>query len=425
MSNGRTIEPQPISSTEALGLRVLIVHGRYRAARPSGENEVVDDEARLLHEYGCHVERVELQSDDIEQWSPWKKASLPARVVWSRDGQAVLQRAIDRARPDVIHIHNTFPLFSPAVFYTAHRSGAGVVHTLHNFRPLCPAGTFLREGQPCEECLLRFPLPAVKFGCYRGSRLATLPVALMDGIHGWLRTWHRCVDRFIALSSYQRDKYVEAGWPPSKIKVKFNTIYDADLPTREPGCHFLSMSRLDPEKGVDVLLEGWHRAFPDGVPPLRVAAGGESSGELLSKYGHLPGVVFLGQVERSVAYRHLSTARAVVVPSRWYECFPRVVAEAYALGVPVVASDVGSLAELVHDHETGLLVRVNDPDDMARALRELASSNELCARLGSGARAGYERLYSPEVTMRELLEIYWEAIAERMPARARTAATGT
>jgi glycosyltransferase involved in cell wall biosynthesis len=413
----QTTDPAAGSDLDGNGLRVLVVHGRYRSVQPSGENEVVDDEARMLREYGCHVDRVELRSDDIERWPAWKKASLPGRVVWSREGQAQLRRAIERARPDVVHIHNTFPLFSPAVFYTARKSGAGVVHTLHNFRPLCPAGTFLRDGKPCELCLGRFPVPAVRYACYRDSRAATVPVALMDGIHGWLRTWHRCIDRIIAVSSYALGKYVEAGWPAAKMRLKYNTIDDTGFPPRRLGDHFLSMSRLDQEKGVDVLLEGWRRGFPDGGPQLRVAGGGDSSAALMREYGRHPGIEFLGQVERASLSEPLATARAVVVPSRCYEGFPRVIAEAYAAGVPVVASDIGSLTELVADRTTGLLVRVDDPDDMARALHEL-ESDDLCDRLGKGARAAYERLYSPEITMRELLRIYREAIAERVSSRA-------
>lgn len=393
-------------------LHVLVVHGRYRSAGPSGENEVVDDETKLLRESGCRVDQLELQSDDISAWPGWKKATLPGRVVWSPSGQRALAQALDRLRPDIVHIHNTFPLFSPAVFWTAHRRGVAVVHTLHNFRPFCPAGTFLRDGKACEECFGRLPLPAVRYGCYRDSRVATLPVATMIGLHGSLRTWQRNVDRFIVVSQYERSKYILAGWPQERIRVKYNTVYEPALPTRheDGGGAFLCMSRIVPEKGTDVLLEGWRRAFPDGAPPLRLTASGDSAAELRERYGHLPGVTFLGHVERSVLLDELVNARAVIVPSRCYEGFPRVVAEAYAAGVPVIASRVGSLTELVEEGVTGLQVEAGDPDDMARALRALASSEELRVRLGAGARTRFERLYSAEVTMRGLVGVYREAM---------------
>jgi glycosyltransferase involved in cell wall biosynthesis len=408
--------PEP-ATVDGSDLRVLVVHGRYRSSGPSGENEVVDDELRLLGQVGATVELLELHSDQIADWSVWKKATLPGRVVWSAAGPRLLERAVERFRPNVIHIHNTFPLFSPSTFWKARRTGVAVVHTLHNFRHFCPAGTFLREGKACEECLGRFPWPAIRYGCYRGSRLATIPVAAMDGLHGALRTWQRCVDRFIVVSTYERDKYVDAGWPAEKIRIKYNTLWNADLRPRRRGDAFLCMSRMSPEKGVEVLLEGWARAFPDGSSPVRLTASGPLSEQLKARYGSLPGVTFLGHVSRSELYDELSRARAVVVPSRCYEGFPRVVVEAYATGVPLVASRYGSLTELVEEDVTGLQVEMGDPDDMARALRRLAESDELTDRLGRGARERYERLYSPEATMDELLRVYREAIA------AKTAAT--
>jgi glycosyltransferase involved in cell wall biosynthesis len=401
-----------LAEGDGRGLRVLVVHGRYRSAQPSGENEVVDDEVKLLREHGCHVDQLELQSDEIEQWPVWKKAQLPLRVVWSRQGQKLLQDAIDRTRPDVIHIHNTFPLFSPAVFRTAQRSGAGVVHTLHNFRPFCPGGAFLREGRACEDCFGRFPLPGIRHGCYRDSRLATIPVAVMDGLHNRIGTWQKHVDRLIVVSEYEREKYIAGGWPASKIKVKYNTVFEKDLAPRQPGRHFMSMSRIVPEKGVDVVLEGFRRAFPDGDPPLWLSAGGDSASDLRAKYEGLPGIRFMGHVSRAELYEALSSALAVVVPSRCYEGFPRVVVEAYAAGVPIIASRVGSLTELVDEGVTGLQVKVGDPDDMARALKQVAESPELADRMGQGARARYDRMYSPEVTMRELFAIYHDAIQE-------------
>ncbi len=232
----------------------------------------------------------------------------------------------------------------------------------------------------------------------------------MDGLHGWLKTWHRCIDRIIVVSDYELDKYAGAGWPASKIRVKYNTMLEHGLPPRQLGRHFLSMSRLVPEKGVDILLEGWRRAFPTGGPPLHISASGDSFDDLYAKYGNLSGVTFLGQVDRRTLYDQLANARAVIVPSRCYEGFPRVVVEAYATGVPIIASRIGSLQELVDEGVTGLQVRVGDPDDMARALRELAN-DELSSSLGRGARERYEQLYSPTVTMRTLFAIYREAIA--------------
>ncbi|MGH3076057.1 MAG: glycosyltransferase, partial [Gaiellales bacterium] len=161
-------------------MRVLVVHNRYRSAQPSGENAVVEEETALLREAGAVVELLSVESDDIAGWPAAKRLTLPARVVWSRDGARAVRRAIAGFRPDVVHAHNTFPLLSPAALRAAHGTGVRVVQTLHNFRPLCPAATFLRDGRVCEDCLGRVPIPAVVHGCYRSSRAATLPIAVKD-----------------------------------------------------------------------------------------------------------------------------------------------------------------------------------------------------------------------------------------------------
>ena len=207
-------------------MRVLVVHNRYRSAQPSGENAVVEEETALLREAGAVVELLSVESDDIAGWPAAKRLTLPARVVWSRDGARTVRRAIAGFRPDVVHAHNTFPLLSPAALRAAHGTGVRVVQTLHNFRPLCPAATFLREGRVCEDCLGRVPIPAVVHGCYRSSRVATLPIAVKNALHSAIGTWSTAVDTYITPSEFARSRYLKAGWPADRIVVKFNTAPD-------------------------------------------------------------------------------------------------------------------------------------------------------------------------------------------------------
>ncbi|HYX84814.1 MAG TPA: glycosyltransferase family 4 protein [Gaiellales bacterium] len=387
-------------------MRVLVVHNRYRTAQPSGENAVVDEETALLRQRGAEVEVLSVESDDIAGWPFQKKLTLPARVVWSRDGARRVRDAVTAFGPTVVHFHNTFPLLSPAALRAAHGSGVRVVQTLHNFRPLCPAATFLRDGRVCEDCLGRAPIPAVVHGCYRSSRAATLPLAVKDALHSAIGTWSRAVDTYITPSEFARSRYVKAGWAADRVVVKYNTAPDpgAREPSRDGG--FVCLSRLAPEKGVDVLLDAWGQAFPTGDARLRVVGAGELDSALRSRAARLVGVEFTGQVPRERGLEILADARALVIPSRWYEVFPRIVAEAYALGVPVIASRLGSLAEIVADDRTGLLVDPGDPANLARALRTLAEDAELARRLGVEARRAYERNLSPEATTDRLLEIY-------------------
>ena len=387
-------------------MRVLIVHNRYRSSMPSGENSVVEQELELLRGRGLDVHLLSVESDEIAGWSLPKKAMLPGRVVWSREGARLVRSRIDDLRPDVVHFHNTFPLLSPAALRAAAGTGVRVVKTLHNFRPLCPAGMFFRDGHVCEECLGRTPLPAVRHGCYRGSRGATLPLAVADAVHERAGTWRTAVDVYLTPSAFARGRYVAAGWPADKVAVKYNSAPDVDVRLDGPGRGFVCLARLGPEKGVDVLLDAWRLAFPDGGEGLTVIGSGDLEEALRDRAADLAGVEFTGQLPHDQVLERVLATRAVVMPSIWYEVFPRTVVEAYAAGVPMVASRLGSLIEVVPDRRAGLLFEPRDPAALADALRELAGDDGLCERLGGGGRALYEERFHPAVTTDRLLAVY-------------------
>jgi glycosyltransferase involved in cell wall biosynthesis len=396
-------------------MKVLVVHNRYRSVQPSGENAVVDEETGLLLEQGCRVERLEVESDEIEKWPFYRKALLPAGVVWSRRGARLVEQAIRSARPDVVHFHNTFPVLSPAALHAAKRTGVPVVMTLHNFRPLCAAGTFLRGNDVCEDCLhSRIPAAAVRHACYRNSRAASVPVAAMIAVHRQLGTWVDSVDRIIVPSHFARSKYVGAGWPAEKLVVKYNTATDPSRARTGAGTGFVAISRLSREKGLDTLVDAWRLAFPDGEETLTIVGSGEEDEALRSRASGSVGISFAGGLPREEAMAILASARALVIPSRWYEVFPRIVVEAYSLSVPVVASRIGSLSEVVQDGETGILFDPGHAESLAASLRSLSTSPELSRRLGARARERYEVLFAPLPTMEVLLATYRDALASSM-----------
>ena len=387
-------------------MRVLVVHNRYRSAQPSGENAVVEEETSLLRGAGVTVEVLSVESDDIASWPAAKRLTLPGRVVWSRDGARTVRRAIAGYRPDVVHFHNTFPLLSPAALRAAHGADVRVVQTLHNFRPLCPAATFLRDGRVCEDCLGRVPIPAVVHGCYRSSRLATLPIAAKDALHSAIGTWSKAVDTYITPSEFARSRYLKAGWPAEQIVVKYNTAPDPGTPGRttrgascaSPGSRPRRASTCSSTRGAGRFPTAAHASGSSGRASWRPSCG-------LARR-RSTGVELAGQLPRDAGLEILAGARALVVPSRWYEVFPRIVAEAYALGVPVIASRLGSLEEIVADGRTGLHFTPDDAADLGRALRALADDRGLAERLGEGARREYEQHLSPGATTDRLLEIY-------------------
>jgi glycosyltransferase involved in cell wall biosynthesis len=403
-------------------VRVLVVHNRYRSSMPSGENAVVDQEVDLLRDRGLDVHLLTVESDEIAGWPVRRKALLPGRVIWSRDGAHLVRTRIDDVRPDVVHFHNTFPLLSPAALRAASGTGARVVKTLHNFRPLCPEGMFFRDGRVCEDCLGRTPLPAVRHGCYRGTRRATLPLAVADAVHDRAGTWRTAVDAYITPSAFARSRYVAAGWPEDRLVVKYNTAPDTPLRREGAGRGFVCLARLGAEKGVDVLLDAWSRAFPDGGEGLAIVGSGDLEDELRARARGMAGVEFCGRLSHADAMERLRAARAVVMPSVWYEVFPRTVVEAYAHAVPMVASRLGSLIEVVPDGESGLLFEPRDADALAGTLRRMAADDALCVRLGEGARRLYEARFAPAVTTDRLLAVYrGEPVAQPSQPRAEVA----
>jgi glycosyltransferase involved in cell wall biosynthesis len=385
-------------------LKILLAHSRYRSGSASGENAVVADEARLLREAGHEVHVFEASvsgSFDALRAGPG--------IIWDPGRAAAVRGLIRRYRPDVVHVHNLFPALSPAVIRAAAAEGVPVVMTLHNFRLMCLPATFLRDGRVCEDCLGRHPWPGVVHGCYRGSRVQSAALATSLVLHRWLGTFER-VRRFIAVSGFVREKYMEAGFDPSRIVVKPN--FARPGPRREgPGRYFLFLGRLSTEKGVATLLRAWR----EDLGRLLVVGDGPEAAQLRRLAPG--GVEFLGAVPHEEARRLVAQACAVLVPSIWYEAFPRVVVEAYASGVPVVASRIGALPEVVEDGVTGLLAEPGDPASWAAAVERLCH-DRLSERLGEGAYRAWATRYTPEANLRRLEEIYAAACAsQETPSR--------
>jgi glycosyltransferase involved in cell wall biosynthesis len=364
----------------------------------------VADEARLLQEAGHEVHVFEASVNGA-----FDTLRAGPGTIWDPGRAAAVRWLIRRYHADVVHFHNLFPALSPAVIRAAAAEGVPVVMTLHNFRLMCLPATFLRDGRVCEDCLGRLPWPGVVHGCYRGSRAQSAVLATSFVLHRWLGTFER-VRQFIAVSGFVRDKHVAAGFDPSRIVVKPNFAWPG--PRREgPGRFFLFLGRLSPEKGVAALLRAWR---PDLGRLLVVGEGPEAPRLRRLAPG---GVEFLGAVPHEEARRLVAQARAVLVPSIWYEAFPRVVVEAYASGVPVVASRIGALPEVVEDEVTGLLVEPGSPASWAAAVERLCH-DRLSERLGEGAYRAWAARYTPEANLRRLEEIHAAACAsQETPSR--------
>lgn len=413
-------------------LRVLQVHNRYRSGSPSGENDVVDNEAGALERYGHIVERFERHSDEIEHWGVGKKALLPGRILWSPQAYADLAKALRQGRPDVVHVHNTFPLLSSSVLNACSRQRVPVVATLHNYRLMCPAGGLFRDGAPCRECAGRLPVPAVRHRCYRGSALATLPLAISTVASR--STWRDLVSAYICVSQAQRDKLAPLGLPARRVFIKPNLISAAE-PAPVPAHHgdlAVYMGRLADYKGVRTLMKAWdlHRtlapaaASPAGGLRLAIAGAGPLENEVAAWSAGRSDVEFLGLLKPAQCQSLMAGARVAVVPSESEETFGLVAVEAMRAGVPVVAARMGALPELVTDGHQGALFTPGDVDALAQVLCDVAVSPERYAGYGANARTAYQTRFDPEVNIVQLVSVYQYAVDNPVWSRGNSRAAG-
>lgn len=379
-------------------LRILVVHNAYQ--RQGGEDTVVAAETALLQARGHPVETYERSNNEIDAMS---RLDLMAQTLWSAHAAREIAGRIARFRPDVIHTHNTFPLISPAIYWAASRAGVPVVQTLHNFRLFCLNALFLRAGRVCEDCMGRLPWRGVARACYRESHAASAVLAGMLTLHRGLGTYRNKVARYIALNEFCRAKFVEGGLPEERVVVKPNFV-DFAAPDAGPRSGFLYVGRLSPEKGVATLAAAM-RHVPGA--DLRVVGDGPEAAALAG----VAGVTCLGSQPGDTVRREMGCALALVVPSIWYENFPRTIVEAFASGLPVIASRIGALADIVSDGKTGLLFEPGNGRDLADKLAWAQAHPEAMAHMGQAARAVYEAHYAPESNYRLLMQIYDYAIA--------------
>ncbi|MGZ8594595.1 MAG: glycosyltransferase family 4 protein [Actinomycetota bacterium] len=378
-------------------MRILILHSRYLSGPVSGENRVAEDEAGLLRDAG-HV--VSLWDPAPDETSTLQAA---AATLWARGSVRRVRRLIAELRPDVVHCHNLYPMLSPAVLRVA-GAGPALVMTLHNYRYACLPGTFFRDGHVCEDCLGRTPWPGVTHRCYRASLPGSAVLATSISLHKAIGSFGH-VDLFLAVSEFLRGKHLQAGLPRDRVVVQTNFARPGAVRTGA-GRYFLYAGRLAAEKGLAPVLRAWA-----GVrEPLVVVGEGPEEGHLRAVAP--PNVEFRGRVGGDEVVRLLADARALLVPSLWYEGTPRSIVEAYAAGVPVIASRVGSLPEVVEDGRTGMLVEVGDHDGWVRAVEALAE-DPASERMGAEAFRAWERSHTPERALERLERSYELAVEIR------------
>jgi glycosyltransferase involved in cell wall biosynthesis len=398
-------------------MNILFIYNLYQQS--GGENQWVQSEPDLFRARGHNVVIYRRDNNEIHDFSLWKKASLFWESAWSRESYEAVRRLIRRERPDVAHVYNTLALVTPSVYYACHEEGVPVVQTVYNYRLLCPAANFLRNGRVCEDCVQHSLWRSVAHGCYRDSRLQSAALAWTLQSHRRRETWNEIVDLYIAPTEFMRCKLIEGGLPAAKIVVKPNYHEpDPGLRVASDGSA-LYVGRLAPEKGVRTLLAAWQML--DRPPRLRVVGDGPLRDELEKTVARNPlgGIELLGTRPHHEVIEFLKSAAFLILPSEWYEAFPHVILEAFACGAPIVASRIGTLPDVIQDGINGVLFEPSQAADLAAKVKWIASHPDDARRMAMSARADYETKYTADRNYERLLGIYRRVAGRSSDRRAR------
>lgn len=401
-------------------MRVLLVHNYYGSVAPSGENEVFALERAMLESRGHEVEVYERHSDRIRVRGSVGMLQGALVTPWNPFTVVRVRAIAERFQPQIVHVHNTFPLISPSAFSAVGNQTARVL-TLHNYRLVCPAAIPMRDGGACTQCIdRRSVLPAIIHGCYRGSRLATLPLAAGVALHRWRGTWQRDVDAFIALTAFQRVAIADAGLPAHKIHVKPNFYpgHPPMTPWSERADRVVFVGRLGVEKGVGHLVSAW-LAWGKDAPELVLVGDGPLRAELEARTCRSPtvNIRFTGRLDSVDAQRSIAEARLLILPSVCFETFGVVLLEAFACGTPCAVSDIGSLPDIVARGEAGATFRANDPLHLLETVRTLYYDTARLQSMSTRGRQEFENHYTEAANYARLMEIYEHAIALRRAGR--------
>lgn len=387
-------------------MKVLLVHNYYRSHKPSGENVVYEREKSLLEE-SPEIELLcfERSTDEVAGMSILGKAAFVKNLYFDPKVYHEISSVLQKENPDIVHVHNTFPLISSAVFRACKDQSIPVVQTLHNYRIFCANGACVRDGKACDLCLQSGNLwNGVKYGCYVNSKVASVPMVKMIKKYQDEKVWTEGIDHFIALSEFAKSKFVKAGIPQNRITIKANFCEDKGVNNQpnESKKGFLFVGRFSEDKGPHILLQA---AREENVP-VQLIGDGPLLEQLKKEYEQSEHIQFLGTKSHDEVFQAMDRSIALVLPSLCFEGFPLTIAEAFSRSLPVIASDIGSISELIERGVTGAKFEAGNSAQLAKILKDGAENPLPYFDMGINARKEYERKLSPEATLPQLLSIY-------------------
>ncbi len=388
---------------------ILMLHNRYQYA--GGEDASTQAEINTLKQAGHQVTLIEEHNDRIKEFSYVDKLKLFFTTAWNPQQYQNLRSQLKTLQPDLLHVQNFFPLFSPSVHHAAKSLKIPTIQHLRNFRLGCLNAYLYRNEQICQVCVGHNPWRGVLHRCYRNSLEGSLAVWNMITVNRSRKTWDRDIDGLITPSRFAAEKLIEMGINRDRLYIKPNVTRDPlinqSIPPLPERPTFLYLGRLSPEKGVMTLLEAWKRL---NQPQWQLNLVGDGpQRESLETFGQefgLHNVTFIGHQPTSQVIEAIKQSTAVIVPSQWYETFGRVVIEAFACGRGVLVSNLGALSELVEEGKTGFLVVPQHIESWQERLNWCGNHLLDMSKIGQQARQVYLEKYTPEINYQQLLQIY-------------------
>lgn len=396
-------------------MKIISVHNYYQ--NRGGEDQLFEDEAKLLEEHGHEIIWHTTHSDSINERN---LIGVAVETLWNRRSHREMTDLIREHSPDVIHSVNTFPLFSPSIFHAARKLNIPLVATIQNYRYFCAQAMCYRNGKACEDCLGKLPWRAVRHGCYKDSTAGSAVVSAMQLLHQKLGTWKKYVDVICVASEFSKGKMMQAGLEDRQMIIKPNFVPKDPGPQPGDGGYAVFVGRLSSEKGIQTLVECWRELNSRGIQvPLKIVGDGPESEMVRMLAEDVPSVDWVGLVPNEEVYRVVGEANCLIFPSTGYESLPKTLIESMAVATPVVGSDIGSIPEVVLENETGHLFPAGDSNAMAACvLKFFTESGQPTPRpeMRGNCRSLFEKRYTRESNYEQLIQIYHEAIRRRQIA---------
>jgi glycosyltransferase involved in cell wall biosynthesis len=388
---------------ESRPVKILQIYNEQRS-RFGGEPTVLEATLRVLEQNG-HEVRLVMKSSRVLENSILRRINAFWGGVYNIRAYREMRRLIENDRPDVVHVHSVYPMFSPSILVACRRSNVPVVMTVHSHNLTCPAWYHLYEGRVCEDCVGGHEYRCVVKNC-RNNILESAAYALRSSVARSFRLFHDNVSVLISLTPFAKAKLVQAGFREDQIAVVPNpacvkqTAADASA-----GEYVAFAGRVSPEKGIDTLLAA---ASQLANIPFKVAGDGPVFSEMKAKAP--ANVEFLGQLGPDQLNWFYERSRMLVVPSVWFEQFPMVVLEAMGRALPVIGSRIGGLPEIIEDGLTGGTFEPGNSNDLACQVRHLWDDPQLCRRMGIAGRQKVLREYTEDAYFHNLMAVYQAAI---------------